>query len=226
MRRIPFRLQPTAPRAQDAATRPGLLPQEILFGLALTGTSGAAVLAHTFGPMPMRFTVPFVVLPATSIVLCLLMLHRRLYDRLHIFSGRLLYGAGWGLAATLGYDAIRPLLKAIIGFSYNPYRAMPIFGNLITGPPSTDGYAIAAGWAYHFWNGISYGMIFALMRPRGGPLAGVAWGLALQGLMMVAYPTLLRVRLDDHGFLIAGIVGHAIWGLILAAGLKKWGPHA
>jgi hypothetical protein len=215
---------------KDAA--PGLMAWEVVFGVALAGTSGAAVLAHTFGPVPMSFTAPFVVLPATALLVGLALLRRGRYARLHLFSRLLLGGAAWGLAATLAYDVIRPGLMWALTLSFNPYRAMPIFGHLITGLPADHRVAVAVGWAYHFWNGISFGMMFALVRPRGGAFAGLVWGLALQALMMLAYPKLLEIRLADPGFLTAGLVGHGLWGVILGAGIRRsagfyrGGPHA
>jgi hypothetical protein len=192
----------------------------VALGVALAGTSGAAVLAHAFGPLPLSFSAPFVVLPAAALLAGLALLRRGRYRQLRGLADLLLRGGAWGLAATLLYDAVRPAIRLVFGYAYDPYRAMPIFGQLITGQADTP-LALAAGWTYHFWNGISFGMIFALLRPRGGALAGLAWGLGLQVLMMVTYPTLLRIRLEDPGFLVSGLVGHGVWGLALGAGLRR-----
>lgn len=208
------------------STMPSLLPREIAFGVLLASTSGAAILAHTYGPVPLSFTAPFVVLPTASLLVSLILLRRKLYQRLHVFSSHLMRGAGWGLLATLVYDAIRPLLKMIFAFTFDPYRAIPIFGQLITGLPVTDPLVIATGWIYHFWNGISFGMMFALLRPQGGPIAGLLWALILQGLMMAIYPVLLRIRLEDPGFMAMGLVGHGLWGIVLGLGLKWGARHA
>ena len=216
--------EPRAFEGRDVAPQ-GLLPREVVFGLLLTATSGAAIIAHTFGPVRMSFTVPFVVLPTTAVVVGLILLRRGLHGRLHEFSGRLMWGGIWGLVGTLCYDAIRPLLKWVLAFQYDPFRAMPIFGSLITGLPQTDSIAVAAGWAYHFWNGISFGMMFVLLRPRGGAVAGLIWAMTLQGLMMAIYPSFLQARLADPGFLTMGIVGHALWGIVLGVGLQRRGGH-
>ncbi len=212
----------SGPRAVERRG-PRLLRREVGLGVLLAGTSGAAILVHTFGPLPLSFSVPFVVLPSTCILIAVVLLHRRLYGRLHAFSGRLLLGGAWGLVATLVYDAVRPLLRLAFGFTYDPYRAMPIFGQLMTGLPGSDPMALAAGWTYHFWNGISFGMMLALMRPRGGPVEGFVWAMLLQGLMMAAYPSFLGARLEDPGFLTMGIVGHGLWGIVLGLGLKRTG---
>ena len=92
---------------------------------------------------------------------------------------------------------------------------IPICGELITGRPAGDAWAEVAGWTYHFWNGISFGMMFALIRPKGGVILGFLWAEFLQVLMMAVYPAFLRARLDDPGFLVLGLVGHGLYGVVL-----------
>ena len=158
---------------------------QVVFGVCLAGTSGAAILAHVFGPLPMMFTV----------------------------------------LGTICYDLSRPLVRLMFSFRFNPFGAMPIFGSLMTGLPVTSHIAIIVGWIYHFWNGISFGMMFALVRPRGGALPGFIWGLGLQTLMFITYPRFLEVRLNDPGFVAMGLIGHSIWGIVLGIGVRRWGQH-
>lgn len=203
----------------DTHVNPSLARRDIILCIVLAGTSGAAVLAETFTPVPMTMTAPFIVLPSAFLVIAMMFRWQGRPERVAFVGDRMLLGAKWGLIATLAYDAVRPVLLAALQLEFNPYRAIPLFGALATGRPSTDGMAIGIGWLYHFWNGITFGMMFALARPRGGWLAGLIWGLGLQALMMWAYPDLLQVRLDDPGFLVSTIVGHSLWGVVLGAGL-------
>lgn len=195
----------------------------IVLGVILAGLSGAALFSETFGPVPMRVSVPLIVLPGTLLLTGMVFAGTRRFSELERFADRAIDGAMWGLVATVAYDVIRPLLMVIFRYHFNPYRAMPVFGSLITDQPKTTAAAISVGWIYHFWNGLSFGVMFALIRPRGGPLAGLIWAMALQGFMMWAYPTLLDLRLDNPGFLVAGLVGHAMWGLTLGWSLRRWG---
>ena len=210
----------------DSQQTAGLRLRDVVLGLGFTCTSGAAIVAHTFLGLPMAFTVPFVVLPTSAMVVGAILFHRKLYGRLRSFSTLLIVGGVLGLAATLVYDAVRPVLIWAMQVPYEPFRAIRIFGMLMTGRPEFDSVTLAAGWTYHFWNGISFGMMFALMRPRGGALAGLAWGMGLQLMMMAMYPTLLKIRLDNPGFLASGIVGHSLWGLVLGESVRRWGPLA
>lgn len=192
-------------------------------GAVLALLSGGAILAEAFTPIPMRVSVPVFVLPGALLLTGMVFASTRRYRELDRFADRALSGAVFGLVATLAYDAIRPLLMMIFRYHFNPYRAMPVFGSLITDQAKTSAAAIAVGWIYHFWNGVSFGVTFALMRPRGGPVAGFAWAMVLQGFMMWAYPTLMRIRLDNPGFLMAGLVGHSVWGVVLGSSLRRWG---
>jgi hypothetical protein len=208
------------PGAQRSAVT-GIGWPETVLGAFLAGTSGLAVVVHAFGPLPLRFTASFVVLPSAILLTGVVLRARRRSARLHAFARTLRVGATWGLAATLAYDAVRPLFKVAAGLTTDPYRAMPIFGHLITGRPPADPLALAVGWAYHFWNGITFGMVYALLPLPPGPLTGFAWAMVLQGLMMVVYPAFLYARLDDPGFLWTGLVGHGLWGLVLGAGVRR-----
>jgi hypothetical protein len=203
--------------------RTGPSTRVVVLGVILAGLSGAALLAETFGPVPMRVSVPLVVLPGTLLLTGMVFAGSHRFPELERFADRVMDGAKWGLVATVAYDVIRPLLMVIFRYHFNPYRAMPVFGSLITDQPKTAAAAITVGWIYHFWNGLSFGVMFALIRPRGGPVAGFIWAMALQGFMMWAYPTLLKLRLDNPGFLMAGLVGHSVWGLTLGASLRRWG---
>jgi hypothetical protein len=207
---------------QPAANR--LATWQIVLGVLLASTSGAAILAHTFLAIPMSFTAPAIVLPTAALLVAAVLLRRRLHARLVEFSTLVWRGGVAGLSATLVYDVVRPPITWAFGLTFDPYRAMPIFGQLMTGLRADDPTAIVAGWIYHFWNGISFGVMFALVRPRGGLLSGWAWSMVLQGLMMAAYPAFLKARLDDPGFLATGLVGHSLWGLVLGGMLQRWGP--
>lgn len=193
---------------------------QIIVGILLASTSGVAITLWGLGKIPMSFTVSFTVLPSI-IILVGWVLYNQNNQKFHWFNNLIIQGGKWGFLATLFYDAIRPLLKLIFRFDFNPYRAMPIFGQLITGLEQTNRWAILSGWTYHFWNGISFGIMFALLFPKGGMFKGWIWSMVLQGLMMWVYPEFLAVRLADPGFLWTGIVGHSLWGIVLGYGIKR-----
>lgn len=194
-----------------------------VLGVCLAGASGLAVVLDAFTPWEMSATVPLIVIPATLLIGGLFFASLRRYPELDRFAARTISGIACGLLATVAYDIVRPIIVWIFQFHTNPYKAMPLFGSRITGRPTDDGFAVLVGWLYHFWNGISFGVMFALVRPRGGAIAGLIWGVGLQVFMILVYPSFLDARLDDVGFMVTGLLGHAIWGLVLGASLKRWG---
>ena len=59
----------SAPATDRPAVAPqGLRAREAALGVGLASASGAAILVHTFGPLSMSFTVPFVALPAAVVL--------------------------------------------------------------------------------------------------------------------------------------------------------------
>ncbi len=192
-------------------------------GVCLAGASGLSVMLHAFTDWGMGATFPLVVVPATLLFGGLVFASLRRYPELDRFAARTVAGIACGLIATVAYDLVRPVLVWIFQFHANPYKAMPLFGSRITGRPTDDGIAVLVGWLYHFWNGISFAVMFALVRPRGGAIAGLIWGLGLQVFTILVYPSFLEARLDDVGFMVTGLVGHSIWGAVLGASLKRWG---
>ena len=199
---------------------------EALVAAGLASTSGAAVLAYTFGHLPMTLTVPFVVMPTVALLGSVILLRRGFTARFHLLASLLILGMWTGALATVAYDLSRLMLRSIFDFRFNPFGAMPIFGQLMTGMSRSHPLVTIAGWTYHFWNGISFGMMFAVVRPRGGVISGIVWGLGLAVLMLITYPHLLNVSPDDSGFLAADLVGHATWGLVLGWGIRRWSPCA
>jgi hypothetical protein len=206
----------------DTTRKPRQRDIAVLFCLA--GASGAALVAQVLWSVPMRWTAGLVVLPASALVVVVAFAGQRRYDRLAIVSDRLIAGAKWGLVATCVYDVVRPLLVWALSVDFPPFRANVIFGSLITGQPEASMTAKVIGWTYHFWNGIGFGTMFALLRPRGAWLAGMTWALFLQLMMMWLYPRFLQVRLQDPGFLATTLVGHAVYGIVLGSALARRGP--
>lgn len=210
--RPPPRVRRPQPRRRDVA---------VLFCLA--GASGAALVAQVLFHLDMTWTAGLLVLPSSALVVVVAFAGQRRYDRLAIISDRLVAGAKWGLVATVVYDVVRPVAVWVFQYDFPPYKAHAIFGQLITGRPSTDAVAVVIGWIFHFWNGISFGVMLSLIRPRPGWLIGWAWAMVLQLAMMAIYPKFLQVRLDTPGFLMVTIVGHSAYGLALGETLRRRG---
>ena len=128
----------------------------------------------------------------------------------------------WGLVATLVYDLYRLLIKLLLALPFDPYRVQPVFGHIITGLPASHSLALFLGWGYHLWMGILLGMMFALVRPRGGALAGLVFVMMIQVVRLAAYPSVLQASWEDQEFVANGIIGMGLWGVVLGTGLRTW----
>jgi hypothetical protein len=143
--------------------------------------------------------------------------------RQELFLHLLTLGTWAGLLATWAYDLSRWLVQSTGWLSYDGFRAIPIFGSLMLGVPAHDPSAQLAGWVYHFWNGISFGIAYALIA---GPVRwpwGLAWGMTLEGLMILSYPTLFGVPLTNLSFWAISLGGHAVYGTVLGLLVQRCG---
>ncbi len=143
--------------------------------------------------------------------------------QVQLFLHLLKVGAWAGLLATGAYDGSRWLVQSTGWFSYDGFRAIPIFGSLMLGLPAETLQAQTAGWFYHFWNGISFAIFYALVA---GPVRwpwGLAWGMTLEGLMILSYPMLFGVPLSNFGFWAISLGGHAVYGTVLGLLVQRYG---
>jgi hypothetical protein len=194
-----------------------------MFGAVLAALVLAAAAGCAWGVMPLAYTLSVAAMPLGLLLAGVILWQRGLAQYLHRSCAVLFMGALWGLLATLLYDLYRPVVKLIMDLPFDPYRVQPIFGHIITGLSASHPLALALGWAYHLWMGILLGMMFALIRPRGGLLAGLGFVALIQALRLFAYPSVLQASWEDPEFLANGVIGMALWGAVLGAGLRHWG---
>jgi hypothetical protein len=75
-------------------------------------------------------------------------------------------------------------------------------------------------------NGVGLGVAYALVVKRPGPISGVLWGLGLELVMALLYPSWLRIRALEE-FLTISIFGHVVYGFTLGMlGRRRIGEWA
>jgi hypothetical protein len=78
------------------------------------------------------------------------------------------------------------------------------------------------GWAYHLSNGVSFGLMYAVIVRRAGPVTAVLWGLVLEGVMLLTpYAEVFGYHMDSR-FLAITIGAHMVYGLVLWLALRLW----
>lgn len=123
-------------------------------------------------------------------------------------------GIAAGAAATAAYDLSRWLIVEVAGFTFWPFDIFTLFGQALLGAEHTGPWVTLAGVAFHVVNGVGFGIAYTLWIGRRGVLAGVAWAMALETLMVTVYPGWLGLKALDE-FLQVSILGHAAYGSVL-----------
>lgn len=96
----------------------------------------------------------------------------------------ILAGAIGGLVGTLGYDLFRVPFVYTTGLQL--LAPIESYGVLLLDAPSSSTLTAFAGWAYHFVNGIGFGIAWAVVA-RGRPwLWGVGWAMFLETMTIIS----------------------------------------
>lgn len=204
-----------------------LLREEIVLSgvaLAMAGIAPNLFPAAQKGIASMPFLASWVLLPSIAVLVAALAVavargHGRLVNRI-------LAGAAAGLVATVALEAIRiPSFRLFHGM---PGSMPELLGVLITNRfmegPSLGSDVL--GWAYHFWNGACFGMIFAIAFGRRASIWYLvyAWGI---GLGFLLSPAVQAMGIGFMGFAMPAmpvtvVVAHTAFGLTLAATSRRW----
>ncbi|HXF82149.1 MAG TPA: hypothetical protein VNN19_05300 [bacterium] len=200
-------------------TQPG--GQERVLRAAGAGglASGAALVTHIVGGISLRAALAaaglIVILGVAAVLRRAGPIGRRRFARAAAI------GAGGGLLATMAYDASRTVLAYFDPSPYNPFEAIRIFGVLLAGQTAPDALIYAAGMAFHFINGMGFGVAFSLLLGHRGLLAGIAWGLGLELFQLTLYPGWLDIRAFRE-FAQISAAGHLVYGGVLGSSCRRW----
>jgi hypothetical protein len=200
----------------DAHARTETLALTVV-GLACALVSSAAFWLHMLGWVKMPFFVNVIGWP--SIVLMLIM-GLFSWQRKLSFWKRFRAGIVGGAAALLAYDGIRFGIYSLNIFEFYPFQSHRIFGYLITGQPASSQAAAISGWLYHFWNGFSFAVIYALIAGPARWYWGWVWAMVLETAMLFTYPTLLDIGLNA-GFVAVSLIGHTAFGVALGLTVSR-----
>jgi hypothetical protein len=191
-------------------------------GFLCASLSLAALVAHVLGWMAMPYFLEFFAVPAFLLLFALAAYARRV--RAELFLNGLMVGTLGGLAATFVYDGARTLIHQTHLFGYSGFVPILMFGSWITGRPIESAAAAVAGWTYHYWNGISFGIMYALMLGRRHWLFGVGYGILMECCMLGLFPLFLRVS-NKVDFIAVSMIGHLFYGAVLGVSVQRFGTR-
>ena len=157
----------------------------------------------------MPYTVSFVTLPGMLLLIALTVWAGR-NDRALLFN-RLAVGTVAGCVGLVAYDVTRFVVQNVLPVGFNAFVSLPAYGSLMTGKPLDSGTALAAGWAYHISNGLTFGVIYSILAGPARWWWGLAWGGLLELGMVIVFPSILRPS-SIGGFLLVNVLGHGAFG--------------
>jgi hypothetical protein len=203
---------------------------------ALATSSILCLLADFYRVCPMRGFTLYIFIP------CLVALTVLVMFDLSKGTGQLaravLLGLLGGLLAAVAYDLFRmPFVFAkewhLTGVvpSMALFKVFPRFGAMILGQAiEQPAYSLAAqltGWAYHFSNGATFGIMYLAIIGRAENrhwawAVVMALGLEL-GMLLTPYPQVFHIPITAH-FIAVTLAAHAIFGVILGISVKWLAP--
>jgi hypothetical protein len=203
-----------------------ILSEEVMLsviGLLLAGVSPNVFPAAQAGIAKMSDLAVTLLLPSVFLLCTLVTVAA--WRRQRRLANRVLAGAAAGLVATLALEAVR-----ITGFSlgWMPGDLPRLMGVLLTDRfmlgPST--LSDILGWAYHFWNGVCFGIIFAVLFGR----RSLLWAVAYAELIAAGF--LLSPVVKSFGIGVMGsdmpsmpatvALAHLAYGLVLGLLIRRW----
>lgn len=182
--------------------------------LALVAAAGsiAALLLDWAGWIEMPYTISFATLPGLVFLVALAVWARR--ANRDLLLNRLVTGTVAGFLGLVAYDVVRWLAQVVLPVDFDAFRAFQIFGTLMTDRGDDSRLALAAGWAYHITNGLTFGIVYALLAGPARWWWGLIWGATLEFAMMIVYPSLMNPR-SISDFVIISVIGHAVFGTVV-----------
>ena len=203
-----------------------------LLVFVLAGSSIACLLMDFYGLCPMRVFTPFVFLPALLALFAFAALDRwrgntQLWHAVRI-------GLMAGLLAAVAYDVFRLPFVFAQEWGLSPilppmklYKVFPRFGAMVLGQTvEQPGYSPAAhlvGWAYHFSNGATFGVMYLALI---GDAAQRHWAWAVAfavvlelGMLFTPYPNVFNIPLTSR-FVVVTVAAHAVFGICLGVSVR------
>ncbi|MBI3653404.1 MAG: hypothetical protein HY231_20430 [Acidobacteria bacterium] len=188
-----------------------------VLSLLLCLPSGASLLAKVYGLAPMHLTVLFITLPCGAILLGIWVWTRKADD--DEFATALLLGSLGGFLATISYDVAR-LPFALAG--QRIFTPISAYGLWVLNSETSTRFTELSGWAYHFSNGITFGLMYALFMKKRFWGWAIVWACLLETLAVLS--PFARIFYLSGNYRAIGIAyfGHIAYGLPLGWMVYKW----
>jgi len=212
--------------------------------IILSGVSASLLI---FGPLDIMSYAMYrdvAIIPSVVAIFAIGILVRSKFPRL---TNRLFIGMAAGAVASFALEAIR--IPAYMFTKWIPMDSMiSVPGLLLTekitmlsevkqtimqsGVPMNlyhaplDAFMVGALW--HFWNGATFGIVYALLIGKGKWWYGMIWAVIIEMVMMVA-PYLIIMKgpfgiehMDGYNIFVITLIAHLVFGAVLGILVQKW----
>ena len=177
--------------------------------LGLAATSILALLADLYGVVTMAAFTRFATVPG---LVGLALLGAVRVPALAELRKRIRVGGVAGLVGTVGYDLFR------IPFVLGGMRLLaPIdsYGLLIAGDSQGSAWSGTLGWLFHLSNGVTFGVMYAVVAARRNQWWGVVWAMVLETATLLT-PFRGAYNLNGAvGVIVVAYAAHVFYGLPL-----------
>jgi hypothetical protein len=179
--------------------------------------SAGSLLLKVYGIAEMHHAVPFIFLPC-AVFLMAVWRFGRAFGAGEV-SDAIALGAVGGLFATFAYDLIRvPFMLAGI----HVFMSIDTYGLWIVDARHSSGFTDVIGWTYHFSNGITFGIIYALFMRGQHWLWAVLYAIVLETINLISpFMEIFRLSSNYLGIFIL-YLGHVAYGMPLGLMTQRW----
>ena len=220
---------------------------ELVMTIIVIVLSGASSMLLVFGPLEIIPYATFgyaIIIPSVIAVFGIAILARKKLPRL---SNRIFVGMGAGVIATFVLEAFR--IPGYMVTKWIPMDSMiSLPGLFLTGKITSlseikqvimqSGVpmnlyhapldALFAGGLWHFWNGATFGIIFALIIGKGKWWYGFIWAFIIEiGMMLAPYLIIMKgpfgiEHMDGYNIFAITLIAHLAFGAVLGILVQKW----
>ena len=220
---------------------------ELVLTIIVIILSGVSASLLIFGPLDIISYTTFrdvAIIPSVIAIFTIGILVRSKFPRI---TNRLFIGMAAGAIASFALEAIR--IPAYMFTKWIPMDSMiSLPGLLLTekitmlsevkqtimqsGVPMNlyhaplDAFIVGGLW--HFWNGATFGIIYALLIGKGKWWYGMIWAVVIEMVMMVA-PYLIIMKgpfgiehMAGYNIFVITLIAHLAFGAVLGVLVQKW----
>lgn len=184
--------------------------------LLLCIPSGGILLLKMYGIVEMNKAAISILLPATIL---LVLVYVFLLVKRNGLAKIVIIGFLGGLLGTLGYDLVRIPFMLIGSQIFAPIN---MYGMWLTDATMSSPYTDTIGWLYHFYNGITFGIVYALFM-TGKPIVwAILYALLLETIFVLSPFGELFGITQKPVALFAAYLGHVAYGYPLGKMVRNY----